>query len=122
MENIKKAALSGKAAVIGTTGLSDEDFSEIRNIAGNIPCVLAPNMSVGVNVMFKIAAEMAKILGREYDIEVIEAHHRMKKDAPSGTAVGLAKRLAEATERDFDKAAVYARKGMIGERAHFPVK
>lgn len=116
MENLKKAASRGIAAVIGTTGFSEEDLKEIREIAGNIPCVLAPNMSVGVNVMFKIAAEMAKILGRDYDIEVIEAHHRLKKDAPSGTAVGLAKRLAEATGRDFGKSAVYARKGIIGER------
>lgn len=116
MENLKEAASSGKAVVIGTTGFSDENFREIREIARDISCVLAPNMSVGVNVMFKIAAEMAKILGREYDIEVIEAHHRLKKDAPSGTAVGLAKRLAEATERDFDNTAVYARKGIIGKR------
>ncbi|MFC1493708.1 4-hydroxy-tetrahydrodipicolinate reductase [Thermodesulfobacteriota bacterium] len=116
MENLKKAASSGIAAVIGTTGLSDENISEIREIARDIRCVIAPNMSVGVNVMFKIAAEMAKILGKDYDIEVIEAHHRLKKDAPSGTAIGLAKRLAEATERDFDNTAVYVRKGIIGER------
>jgi len=116
MENLKKAASEGIAAVIGTTGFSDENLKEIKEITENSRCVLAPNMSVGVNVMFKIAAEMAKILGEDYDIEIIEAHHRLKKDAPSGTAVGLAKRLADATDRDLDKTAVYARKGIIGER------
>jgi len=118
MENLKKAASAGKAVVIGTTGLSDENLKKIREITRDVRCVLAPNMSVGVNVMFKIAAEMAKVLGMEYDIEVIEAHHRLKKDAPSGTAINLAKRLAEATERDFDNTAVYARKGIIGERTN----
>lgn len=118
MENLKTAATSGKALVIGTTGLSEENFKEISEITRDVPCVLAPNMSVGVNVMFKIAAEMAKILGMDYDIEVIEAHHRLKKDAPSGTAIELAKRLAEATDRDFDNNAVYARKGIIGERTN----
>lgn len=116
MANLKKAASSGIAMVIGTTGFSKEDLGEIEKTAKNMRCVMAPNMSVGVNVMFKIAAEMAKILGNEYDIEVIEAHHRLKKDAPSGTAMGLAKRLAETTGRDLDKTAVYARKGIIGER------
>ena len=116
VENLDKAASAGIAAVIGTTGFSGEELKEINRIAGKMRCVLAPNMSVGVNVMFKVAAEMAEILGRDYDIEVFEAHHRLKKDAPSGTAVGLAKRLAEATGRDFDKTAVYSRKGIIGER------
>lgn len=116
MTNIKKAADAGISAVIGTTGLTDDNLREIREIAKGISYVQAPNMSVGVNVMFRIASEMAKILGSDYDIEIIEAHHRMKKDAPSGTAIGLAKRLAETTGRDLDKTAVYARHGIIGER------
>lgn len=117
MTNIRKAASAGKSIVIGTTGITEDEQKEIRRIAENIPVVLAPNMSVGVNVMFKVAAEMAKILGNEYDIEIVEAHHRLKKDAPSGTAIGLAKKLAEATNRDLEETAVYARHGMIGQRS-----
>ncbi len=114
--NLKKAAAAGKAMVIGTTGFTEDELAEIRKTAESMRIVLAPNMSVGVNVMFKIAAEMAKILGSEYDIEIVEAHHRLKKDAPSGTAIGLAKKLAEATDRDLEKTGVYARHGIIGER------
>lgn len=114
--NVKMAAAAGKAIVIGTTGITDEQINEIRCYSEKIPVVLAPNMSVGVNVMFKIAAEMAKILGNDFDMEIIEAHHRLKKDAPSGTAIGLAKKLAEATGRDLSKTAVYSRHGMIGQR------
>lgn len=117
MSNVKKAASAGKAMVIGTTGITGEEQKEIRQIAENIPMVLAPNMSVGVNVMFRIAAEMAKILGSDYDIEIVEAHHRLKKDAPSGTAIGLARKLAEATDRDLEKTAVYSRHGIIGQRS-----
>jgi 4-hydroxy-tetrahydrodipicolinate reductase len=73
-------------------------------------------MSVGVNVMFRIAREMAKILGEDYDIEILEAHHRMKKDAPSGTAMSLGQVLAGAVGRDLEKVGVYERKGIVGER------
>lgn len=118
MINVKRASDAGKAIVIGTTGITDEQIKEIRCLSEKIPVVLAPNMSVGVNVMFKIAAEMAKILGNDYDMEIVEAHHRLKKDAPSGTAIGLAKKLAEATGRDFSKTAVYSRHGMIGQRTN----
>jgi len=79
-------------------------------------CVISPNMSVGVNVMLRVAAMMAEMLGDDYDLEVLEAHHRLKKDAPSGTAMAIAKTLAKATGRDLDKVAVYERKGMTGER------
>jgi 4-hydroxy-tetrahydrodipicolinate reductase len=116
INNVKNAAASGKPIVIGTTGITDEQIKEIKGHSEKIPVVLAPNMSVGVNVMFKIAAEMAKILGSDYDMEIVEAHHRLKKDAPSGTAIGLAKKLAEATGRDLSKTAVYSRHGMIGQR------
>ena len=77
---------------------------------------MAPNMSVGVNVMFKIAGEMAGILGGDYDMEILESHHRLKKDAPSGTAMRLAQILAGAVGRDPEKVGVYERKGVIGER------
>jgi 4-hydroxy-tetrahydrodipicolinate reductase len=116
MSNVKKVASAGKAIVIGTTGIPGDEQNEIRQAAKNIPIVMAPNMSVGVNVMFKIAAEMARILGDDYDMEIVEAHHRLKKDAPSGTAIGLAKKLAEATGRNLEKTAVYSRHGIIGER------
>lgn len=114
--NIRVAASKGISMVIGTTGFSDEGLQEIRDLAGRIRCVMAPNMSVGVNVMFNIAARMAGLLGQDYDIEILEAHHRLKKDAPSGTAMRLARILADAAGRDLEKTAVYARKGIIGER------
>ncbi|MBN1905661.1 MAG: 4-hydroxy-tetrahydrodipicolinate reductase [Deltaproteobacteria bacterium] len=118
IENVKKASAAGKAIVIGTTGISEDEIKEIRRSSEKIPVVLAPNMSIGVNVMFKIAAEMAKLLGNDFDMEIVEAHHRLKKDAPSGTAIGLAKKLAEATGRDLSKTAVYSRHGMIGQRTN----
>ncbi len=77
---------------------------------------MAPNMSVGVNVMFKIAGEMARILGDDYDMEILEVHHRLKKDAPSGTAMRLAQILATAVGRDLDRVGVYERRGVIGQR------
>jgi 4-hydroxy-tetrahydrodipicolinate reductase len=105
-----------KAMVVGTTGLSARQLAELQKLAKQIPCVYSPNMSVGVNVLLKVLAEMAKTLGEDYDIEVTEAHHRLKKDAPSGTALKIAQVLADATGRDLDKVAVYGRKGMVGER------
>jgi 4-hydroxy-tetrahydrodipicolinate reductase len=117
LKNIDKVVAKGLAMVIGTTGITGRALEELEEKARKIRCVMAPNMSVGVNVMFRVASEMARILGNGYDIEIIEAHHRLKKDAPSGTAMGLAKVLAESTGRDLDKTAVYSRKGMIGERS-----
>ena len=102
--------------VIGTTGIKGEMLDEVETLAKKIRCVLAPNMSVGVNVMFKIAGEMARILGADYDMEILEVHHRLKKDAPSGTAMHLAQILADVSDRDLDKVGVYERKGMIGKR------
>ncbi|MBN2058789.1 MAG: 4-hydroxy-tetrahydrodipicolinate reductase, partial [Deltaproteobacteria bacterium] len=116
LENIRAASSKGCAMVIGTTGLTGDTLRKVEEIAKTIRCVMAPNMSVGVNVMFRIAAEMAGILGKDFDIEILEAHHRLKKDAPSGTAVRLADILAKATDRDLAKIAVYERKGIIGER------
>jgi 4-hydroxy-tetrahydrodipicolinate reductase len=105
-----------RAIVIGTTGFSPPDLEELKTLSTQMPCVCSPNMSVGVNVIYKVIADMAKTLGEEYDIEVIEAHHRLKKDAPSGTALKLADILAQAMDRDLDRVGVYSRKGMIGER------
>jgi 4-hydroxy-tetrahydrodipicolinate reductase len=116
LENVRAASSKGLAMVIGTTGMSGDLLKEIQDLAQNARCVIAPNMSVGVNVMFKMAGEMARILGSDYDMEIVEAHHRMKKDAPSGTAMRLGQILADATKRDLEKVARYERKGMIGER------
>ena len=110
------AAAKDKAMVIGTTGFTADEMEKIRDLARLIPCVLAPNMSVGVNVMFKVLRDVARILGNDYDIEIVEAHHNTKKDAPSGTAVKMAQIIAEELSRDLEKEAVYQRKGMVGER------
>ena len=116
LDNIRIAAAHGLSMVIGTTGITGDALKEVKDLAKGIRCVMAPNMSVGVNVMFRIAGEMARILGNDYDMEILEVHHRLKKDAPSGTAMRLAQILAEAVDRDLEKVAVYERKGMIGER------
>jgi 4-hydroxy-tetrahydrodipicolinate reductase len=106
-----------KPMVIGTTGLSTEHKRKAGEVAQTIPVVLAPNMSVGVNLCFKLLEIAARVLGDNVDVEVIEAHHRHKLDAPSGTALRMAEVVAKALSRDLEKCAVYGRKGMIGERA-----
>lgn len=105
-----------KAMVIGTTGFSKEELEPIKEASKDIPIVLSPNMSVGVNLLFKILKDVATVLGDEYDIEIIEAHHRLKKDAPSGTAMKIAQVIADAIGRNLDDVAVFTRKGLIGER------
>lgn len=98
------------AMVIGTTGLKPEDHKAIDEAAKDIAVLQAPNMSLGVNLLFKIAAQMAKTLGDDYDIEIVEGHHRLKKDAPSGTAAGIASAMIKATGKT-DDAIVYGRQG-----------
>ncbi|MCL0033321.1 4-hydroxy-tetrahydrodipicolinate reductase [Thermodesulfovibrionales bacterium] len=117
MRHLKVAAERKKAIVIGTTGFSKEETESIREICREIPIVLAPNMSVGVNLLLKILQDIARVLGDDYDIEIVEAHHRLKKDAPSGTAIKMAEVIADAVNRNLDDVAVYTRKGIIGERA-----
>ncbi|MCX7988808.1 MAG: 4-hydroxy-tetrahydrodipicolinate reductase [Thermodesulfovibrio sp.] len=116
LEHLEIVKKSKKPIVIGTTGFSNEQILKIQKISKEIPIVLSPNMSIGVNLLFKILKDVAKVLGDDYDVEIVEAHHRMKKDAPSGTAIKMAKVIAEALGRNFDEVAVYARKGIIGER------
>jgi 4-hydroxy-tetrahydrodipicolinate reductase len=116
LESIAFAQKSGLAIVIGTTGLSPEQMNRVRELSKSTRCVFAPNMSVGMNVMFRIVQEVAQVLGPEYDIEIFEAHHRLKKDSPSGTAAKLGELIAKAIGRDFGKVGVYGRKGMVGER------
>jgi 4-hydroxy-tetrahydrodipicolinate reductase len=106
----------GVKAVIGTTGFSDVQKAQIETIAQKTAIVMAPNMSVGVNVVFKLLDMAARALNQGYDIEVIEAHHRHKVDAPSGTALKMGEVLANALGRDLKDCAVYAREGHTGER------
>jgi len=116
LEHIKTCAELGKPIVIGSTGFSQEQLIMVDQYVRKIPCVLSPNMSIGVNLCFKVLAEIAKTIGEDYDMEIVETHHRMKKDAPSGTAMKMAQVLAAAVNRNLDEVGVYARKGMIGER------
>jgi 4-hydroxy-tetrahydrodipicolinate reductase len=117
MEFVKLAAEKKRAMVIGTTGLSAENLAEIKGLAeANFPCVQAPNMAVGVNVLFKLVEKAATILGDGYDVEIVESHHRMKKDAPSGTALKLGEMAAGALNRDLAEVGVFERNGVIGER------
>lgn len=114
--NLKSASAQGKAMVIGTTGFSKSDLDEMRPMLTAIPCVMASNMSLGVNLLLKVLQDIARVLGDDYDIEIVESHHRLKKDAPSGTAMKMAQVIAEAVDRNLDDVAVYARKGIIGQR------
>jgi 4-hydroxy-tetrahydrodipicolinate reductase len=116
LTHLRAVAEHRRAMVIGTTGFNAAELDELKSLAKQVPCVLSPNMSVGVNLIYKVIGEMARTLGDDYDIEVIEAHHRLKKDAPSGTALKIAEVLARAVNRDLNQVGVYARKGLIGER------
>ncbi|MFV0436730.1 MAG: 4-hydroxy-tetrahydrodipicolinate reductase [Desulfopila sp.] len=110
------AARHKVAMVIGTTGLSAENLAELAELTRDFPCVRAPNMSVCVNVLQKLVKKTAAILGDDYDIEIIEAHHNKKKDAPSGTAIQLGEMAAEGVNRKLSEVGVFARNGIIGER------
>lgn len=110
------AAQHHKAIVIGTTGFSVEEKTQLIHHLAKTPSVFSSNMSIGMNVLFKIAAETAALLGEDYDIEIIEYHHRQKKDAPSGSALSLAEAVAASLDRDLSKVARYQRYGQIGAR------
>lgn len=97
--------------VIGTTGLTNDDHAAIDRAAKSIAVLQAPNMSLGVNLLFALAGQVAKRLGDDYDIEIVEAHHRFKKDSPSGTALGIARAICDATGKDIDKDVVHGRHG-----------
>lgn len=106
----------GRRMVIGTTGLDGDQKRQIGEAARDIPIVFAPNMSVGVNLCFKLAEIAARVLGHDADVEIVEAHHRHKVDAPSGTALRLGEIVAAALGRDLAECAVYGRQGHTGER------
>ena len=114
LAHLREVADAGKAMVLGTTGFSPAQVAEIHALGARTRLVFAPNMSVGVNLMFKVVADIARVLSEGYDVEIVEAHHRLKKDAPSGTALKLAQVIAHALDRDLEKVGVYARHGIIG--------
>ena len=116
MAHVRVCQQLGVKMVIGTTGFGDTDKAELAQAAQSLAMVVAPNMSVGVNVTLRLLQMAAKALSTGYDIEVIEAHHRHKVDAPSGTALKMGEVIAEALERDLKDCAVYAREGHTGER------
>ena len=116
LAHVEIAAANEKAMVIGTTGMDGAQKEALEKAARKIPIVFAPNTSVGVNLLFKVLADVAPILAEGYDIEIVETHHRYKKDAPSGTARKMAEVVASALDRDLDDVAVYGRSGMVGER------
>ncbi len=116
MANLAICRKAGKAIVIGTTGFSEAEKQAIHDAAKEIPIIFAPNMSVGVNLCFKLLEMAASVMGDDVDIEVIEAHHRYKVDAPSGTALRMGEVIADTLGRDLSKCAVYGREGQTGER------
>jgi 4-hydroxy-tetrahydrodipicolinate reductase len=116
LKHLEACRKAGVGMVIGTTGFTDAQKQTIADAANQIPIVMAPNMSVGVNVTLKLLEMAAKALAQGYDIEIIEAHHRHKVDAPSGTALKMGEVIAQAIGRDLKDCAVYAREGHTGER------
>jgi 4-hydroxy-tetrahydrodipicolinate reductase len=116
LAHLRLIARHGGRAVIGTTGFSPAQRDEVERLATQVPILLSPNMSVAMNVAFRVLAEIARSLGDDYDVEITEVHHRFKKDAPSGTALKMAEVVAQALGRDLTKVAVYGRHGLPGER------
>jgi 4-hydroxy-tetrahydrodipicolinate reductase len=116
LAHLALAVAAKKAMVIGVTGLTDAQYQQVQQAAKHIPIVWAPNMSVGVNLLLHLVQTAAKVMGQTADIEIIEAHHRFKKDAPSGTAMAIGSSIAKALDRDLAKVAVYGREGITGER------
>ena len=116
MENVELCRQHGKHIVIGTTGLNDDQKQALAKAAEDIPIVFASNMSVGVNLVFKLLETAARIMDSDADIEIIEAHHRNKVDAPSGTALSMGEIVADTLGRDLKQCAVYGREGITGVR------
>jgi 4-hydroxy-tetrahydrodipicolinate reductase len=116
LEFLRSAARKRAPIVIATTGFDARQLAEIKRLARRTPTLLAANTSLGVNVLVALLGKAAKMLGDDYDVEIIEAHHRFKKDAPSGTALALGRSVADALGRELDQVAIHGRKGMAGER------
>ncbi len=113
LQILKKAK---KPAVIGTTGFNDGELKTINEISKTIPIVLSSNYSIGVNVMLELLKEAIRVMKNDYDIDIVESHHRLKKDAPSGTAISLARVIMEEKNLDFDKNVIYSRQGRNNDR------
>ncbi|WP_337288025.1 4-hydroxy-tetrahydrodipicolinate reductase [Candidatus Methylomirabilis sp.] len=117
MTHLAIAAHAKVPVVVGTTGLNAADLERIQELSSAAPCVVSPNMSVGINVLLKVLTEIASTLGEEYDVEIVETHHRFKQDAPSGTALKIAQVIAQTLGRELDTTGVYGRKGLVGARS-----
>jgi len=117
LAHLELAVAAKKAMVIGVTGLTDVQYQQLQAASAHIPIVWAPNMSVGVNLLLHLVQTAAKVMGQTADIEIIEAHHRFKKDAPSGTAMAIGASIAKALDRNLNEVAVYGREGITGERS-----
>ncbi|MET4696065.1 4-hydroxy-tetrahydrodipicolinate reductase [Endozoicomonas lisbonensis] len=118
LNNVELCREHGKSIVIGTTGLNDEQKARLQEVGRDISIVFASNMSVGVNLVFKLLETAARIMDEDADIEIIEAHHRNKVDAPSGTALTMGEIVADAVGRDLKQCAIYGRQGVTGVREH----
>lgn len=116
MKNLEAYAKAGKRCVIGSTGLNAEQTAKVKELSKDIPVLFSPNMSMGVNLTFKVLEMVAKAIGETYDIEIVEAHHRLKKDAPSGTAMKMGEVIANVLGRDIEKDGAFCRHGIIGPR------
>ena len=116
LKHLAACVTNGKAMVIGTTGFSEPQLALVREASRRIPIAMAPNFAIGVNVVFRLAETAARILGDAYDVEIVEAHHRQKVDAPSGTALKLGEVVARALQRNLDSVARHGRKGDTGAR------
>lgn len=117
IEHLRAAVDAGAGIVIGTTGYSPEEQHELDTLAPRTRCVVAANMSVGVNVLLKLVEEAAAVLGDGFDAEIVELHHRMKVDSPSGTALALGRAAAAGLQRDFDRSKRLSREGIVGARS-----
>ena len=116
LEDAALCAERGASMVVGTTGFTPEQLAEFKRIVADITCVFASNFSTAMNVLFKLVEEAASILGDDYDVEIIEKHHRLKVDAPSGSALTLAERAAAGLDRNLSEVVVHGREGVVGER------
>ncbi len=116
IDNLKHAVECKQAYVLGTTGLSEAELDAVHRAAKEIPLCFAPNFSLGVNLLLELVRRAASVLDTSYDAEIVEMHHKHKKDAPSGTALGLAQALAEGRKVNLDDVACYGRQGIVGER------
>lgn len=116
IDNVRAASQAGRSAVVGVTGLSEAQVEELRDRSRDTAIVYAPNMSLGVNLLFKLTEEVAHLLGLAYNVEITEIHHNQKKDSPSGTAVRLAEQAAQGLGLEYPAEAVFGREGLVGAR------